>query len=63
MPRTAKSSGKSRHDPLYVQLDNDETNARVSHPGKRKKIRRTGSDDDNNDVSVPVLVREDEEVQ
>jgi essential nuclear protein 1 len=61
MPRIAKSSGKSRHDPLYVQLDNDETNAKygkVSHPGKRKKSRRTGSDDDNGDVRVPVLVRE-----
>jgi len=46
MPRAQKSS-KPRHDPLHVQLDEDEVEAkygRISLPGKRKKSRR--SDDD-----------------
>ncbi|KAJ3878777.1 Bystin-domain-containing protein [Lentinula edodes] len=40
MPRAIKSSGKTRHDPLLVQLDEDQQEAkygRVSEPGKRKK--------------------------
>ncbi|KAJ4492765.1 Bystin-domain-containing protein [Lentinula edodes] len=40
MPRAVKSSGKTRHDPLLVQLDEDHQEAkygRVSEPGKRKK--------------------------
>ncbi|KAJ4000521.1 Bystin-domain-containing protein [Lentinula boryana] len=40
MPRVTKSSGKTRHDPLLVQLDEDQQAAkygRISEPGKRKK--------------------------
>jgi len=59
MPRTAaKPFGKSRHDPLHVQLNNDELNAkygRISQPGKRQKSRRTDADDDSGDVRVPLL--------
>lgn len=67
MPRASKSAGKSRHDPLLVQLDEDEIEAkygRVSKPGKRKKGRIGGeNDDDNAGVScramtiVPILQR------
>ncbi|EKM59594.1 uncharacterized protein PHACADRAFT_250194 [Phanerochaete carnosa HHB-10118-sp] len=48
MPRAAKPSGKSRHDPLYVQLGEDEHVAKygkVARPGKRRKSH-AGQDDD-----------------
>ncbi|KAJ2924953.1 hypothetical protein H1R20_g12155, partial [Candolleomyces eurysporus] len=50
MPRTQKPSSKPRHDPLHVQLDEDEAHAkygRVSQPGKRTKSRRRPSEDEN----------------
>jgi essential nuclear protein 1 len=50
MPRASKLSGKSRHDPLHVQLGEDEVNEKyghVSQPGKRKKSR--GSSDHENE--------------
>ncbi|KAF8803750.1 cell adhesion protein byn-1 [Phlegmacium glaucopus] len=54
MPRAQKSSGKSRHEPLLVQLDEDEANAKYGHisqPGKRKKSRRSSNiDEDPSDV-------------
>lgn len=40
MPRAQKATGKTRHDPLHVQLGEDEVYAKygkVSHPGKRRK--------------------------
>ncbi|KAJ7762818.1 Bystin-domain-containing protein [Mycena maculata] len=49
MPATRKSSGKSRHDPLLVQLGGDELDAkygRVSQPGKRKKSKINTSEED-----------------
>jgi essential nuclear protein 1 len=58
MPRANKPSGKSRHDPLLVQLDDDELEAkygRVSKPGKRKKSRQSQADDEENgEVSFPI---------
>ncbi|KAJ7162620.1 Bystin-domain-containing protein [Mycena crocata] len=48
MPPTRKSSGKSRHDPLLVQLGGDEVEAkygRISQPGKRKKSKNTSEED------------------
>ncbi|KAF9076615.1 Bystin-domain-containing protein [Rhodocollybia butyracea] len=51
MPRAAKPSGKSRHDPLLVQLDEDEQEVkygRISQPGKRKKSLKKSSEDDEN---------------
>ncbi|KJA24624.1 hypothetical protein HYPSUDRAFT_38694 [Hypholoma sublateritium FD-334 SS-4] len=57
MPRAQKSSGKSRHDPLIVQLDEDEVQAkygRLSQPGKRKKFK-TGSAGDDEDASEVIL--------
>ncbi|KZT74509.1 cell adhesion protein byn-1 [Daedalea quercina L-15889] len=54
MPRTAKPAGKSRHDPLHVQLGEDEVYAkygRLSHPGKRKKSKgKEEGDEDNGEV-------------
>lgn len=57
MPRSStKPSGKSRHDPLHVQLDDDELHAkygRISQPGKRKKSRKGQPDEEENgDVSA-----------
>lgn len=52
MPR-AQKSGKARHDPLIVQLDEDAVEAkygRVSLPGKRKKSKRQSEEDENADV-------------
>lgn len=43
MPRTTKGAQKSRHDPLLVQLGNDEIEAkhgRLSQPGRRQKFCR-----------------------
>lgn len=51
MPRTQKPSGKTRHDPLHIQLDEDEVQAkygRLSQPGKRKKSRKSLTEDDEN---------------
>jgi hypothetical protein len=51
MPRATKGAGKSRHDPLLVQLDEDEVAAkygRISEPGKRKKSRKSQSNDEEN---------------
>lgn len=44
MPRTKKSSSNTRHDPLLVQLNEDELEAtygRLSQPGKRKKSKHS----------------------
>jgi essential nuclear protein 1 len=49
MPRTTKGAQKSRHDPLLVQLGEDELEAkygRLSEPGKRKKSRKTDDDEE-----------------
>jgi essential nuclear protein 1 len=60
MPRAAKSPGKSRHDPLLVQLREDEAHnryGRVSQPGRRghKKGRAGEEDDGDADESAAVL--------
>ncbi|EGO01545.1 hypothetical protein SERLA73DRAFT_166090 [Serpula lacrymans var. lacrymans S7.3] len=55
MPRTQKPAGKARHDPLYVQLGEDELQAkygRLSQPGKRKKSRKSSGDDDENGETI-----------
>ncbi|KAJ7067932.1 Bystin-domain-containing protein [Mycena amicta] len=49
MPAVRKASGKSRHDPLLVQLADDDIEARygrVSQPGKRKKSRNIEEEDE-----------------
>ncbi|EEB89157.1 hypothetical protein MPER_12782 [Moniliophthora perniciosa FA553] len=48
MPRASKLSGKSRHNPLLVQIDEDELEAkygRVSEPGRRKKSKKDTDED------------------
>ena len=55
MPRATKPSGKSRRDPLHIQLDDDEIEAkygRISHPGKRKKSKKSPGDDENGEVRL-----------
>lgn len=53
MPRAAKPTGKTRHDPLHVQLGEDEVEAKygkVSRPGKRRKSGKDEEGDDNGEV-------------
>ncbi|KAG1739835.1 Bystin-domain-containing protein [Suillus paluster] len=52
MPRVQKSV-KQRHDPLYTQLDVDDTQAkygRVSQPGKRTKRQQSSGDEESTEV-------------
>lgn len=54
MPRAAKPSGKTRHDPLHVQLEEDELHQKygfVSRPDKRKKARKEDENDAGGEVS------------
>lgn len=49
MPRAAKPTGATRHDPLHVQLKEDELHEKygsVARPGKRRKSRKSADDDD-----------------
>ncbi|EPT03099.1 hypothetical protein FOMPIDRAFT_1047090 [Fomitopsis schrenkii] len=51
MPRAVKPTGKTRHDPLHVQLGEDEVYTkygRVSRPGKRRKSKDTEEDGEDN---------------
>jgi len=54
MPRVQKT-GKTRNDPLLVQLDEDSSYAkygRVSQPGKRKKARKQDDEDLDDNVKM-----------
>jgi essential nuclear protein 1 len=56
MPRSGKPVGKSRHDPLLVQLDEDDAESRygrISQPGKRQKAkpRRANDGDGSGEVN------------
>ncbi|KAF8743811.1 hypothetical protein AX14_000221 [Amanita brunnescens Koide BX004] len=56
MPRVARGAQKSRHDPLLVQLGNDEIEAkygRVSQPGKRQKSSRNDDEGDSEVILDP----------
>lgn len=58
MPRSAKPTGKTRHDPLHVQLKEDELFEKygnVSHPGKRKKSKKDDDEALPGDVSTCML--------
>ncbi|THU83936.1 cell adhesion protein byn-1 [Dendrothele bispora CBS 962.96] len=49
MPRAPRSAGKSRHDPLLTQLNEDEEQAkfgRVSQPGKRQKSKKSREEEE-----------------
>ncbi|TDL29749.1 Bystin-domain-containing protein [Rickenella mellea] len=51
MPRASKPTGTARHDPLHVQLGEDELHekyGKVTRPGKRKKAKN--NDDENDEV-------------
>ncbi|KAI0347011.1 cell adhesion protein byn-1 [Trametopsis cervina] len=55
MPRATKPSGKSRHDPLHVQLGEDELEAKygkISRPGKRRK---SGANEDGDETGEVIL--------
>ncbi len=54
MPKAPKASTKTKHDPLHVQLGEDEVYqkyGRVSQPGKRRKSRANDDDDEAGEVS------------
>ncbi|KAI0069189.1 cell adhesion protein byn-1 [Artomyces pyxidatus] len=58
MPRAQKPTGKSRHDPLHVEIGEDEVLAKygdVSKPGKRKKARHSqaGPEEDGETILDP----------
>jgi len=62
MPRTQKPTGKSRHDPLHVDIAADDSFAKygnVSKPGRRKKSRHgtEQNDEDGGEVwpSLPIF--------
>ena len=58
MPRAQKSMGKTRHDPLHVQIGADEVQekyGRLSRPGKRRKSRPSGPDDEEENGEVRPL--------
>ncbi|KAH9950103.1 cell adhesion protein byn-1 [Amylocystis lapponica] len=53
MPRATKPTGKTRHDPLHVQLGEDELHekyGKISRPGKRTKSRTNDSDGEDGEV-------------
>ena len=53
MPRVQKASGKTRHDPLHIQLGEDELEAKygkVTRPGKRRKSHADEEDEENGEV-------------
>ncbi|KAJ3526633.1 hypothetical protein NM688_g8236 [Phlebia brevispora] len=53
MPKAQKASGKTRHDPLHVQLGEDEVYAKygkVTRPGKRRKSQAKDEDEENGEV-------------
>uniref|UniRef100_A0A0W0G4A6 Beta-glucuronidase C-terminal domain-containing protein n=1 Tax=Moniliophthora roreri TaxID=221103 RepID=A0A0W0G4A6_MONRR len=53
MPRTSKPSGKSRHNPLLVQIGEDELEAkygRTPQPGRRKKSQKSSDIDEDGEA-------------
>ena len=57
MPRAQRPSGKQRHGPLHVELDQDEAEnkyGRPSAPGKRTKSSKK-KNDDLNDSEVRIV--------
>ncbi|KAF9042573.1 Bystin-domain-containing protein [Hymenopellis radicata] len=55
MPRAQKPTGKSRHDPLHVQLEGDEADAkygRIAKAGKRRKSQKSSGDNDEDDEVI-----------
>ncbi|KAI0632996.1 cell adhesion protein byn-1 [Trametes polyzona] len=53
MPKAPKASQKTKHDPLHVQLGEDEVYAkygRVSQPGRRRKSKAKDDDDEAGEV-------------
>ncbi|KAI5124820.1 hypothetical protein M0805_005450 [Coniferiporia weirii] len=53
MPRASKPTGKTRHDPLHVQLKEDEIIEKygdVSRPGKRRKSKKAEDDGEDGEV-------------
>ena len=55
MPRAQKPSGKTRHDPLHVQIADDESYAKygkLSRPGKRRKSQAADDDEQAGEVMI-----------
>ena len=55
MPKAPKAATKSKHDPLHVQIGEDEVYAkygRISQPGRRRKSKTKDDDDEAAEVSL-----------
>ena len=56
MPKAPKPNTKAKHDPLHVQLGEDEVYSkygRISQPGRRRKSKAQDDDEEGGDVSPP----------
>lgn len=61
MPRAQKPTGKTRHDPLHIELEGDEEEAkygRISKGGKKRKSssKNTEEDDEVSSILYPLRV-------
>ncbi len=59
MPKAPKAPTKSKHDPLHVQIGDDEVYAkygRISQPGRRRKSKAKDDDDEAAEVSLSFLL-------
>ncbi|TBU32210.1 cell adhesion protein byn-1 [Dichomitus squalens] len=53
MPKAPKQNTKAKHDPLHVQIGEDEVHAkygRISQPGRRRKSKAQDDDDETGEV-------------
>ncbi|THG99564.1 hypothetical protein EW026_g2814 [Hermanssonia centrifuga] len=60
MPRVQKPSGKTRHDPLHIQLGEDEQNAKfgkITRPGKRRKSQGVDAEENGEVILDPKTSR------
>ncbi len=58
MPKAPRAPAKAKHDPLHVQLGEDEARAkygRVSQPGRRKRSKTNEDEEESGEVSPRVL--------
>ena len=55
MPKAPKPNTKAKHDPLHVQLGEDEVYSkygRISQPGRRRKSKAQDDDEESGDVPL-----------
>ena len=60
MPKAPKAAAKPKHNPLHVELGEDEVIAkygRISQPGRRRKSRAQDSDEEGGEVIPSVTAK------